>query len=388
MRERYRRYAILFGLPLVLAGAFLGASYGILHGLGETTGPIEAAQLQERNETRYSSALAYRPRPYKIERTLLRQRETIILGSSRVMQFVPAPWGDKATNAGGAMRDMASGHIFADQILAAYHPKRIIIGIDWWWFAANREVDSPRDLDPILSLSLPDYLRPAEWLLDGSLRPARAWQSLVAPADLPPGIGFSARLQYAGWDAFGHYDYGRALMVQTDNTDVQFRETLDEVQSTSVKNFRYPGVAFSESYWQQFVALLEKLEAAGVEVVLFMPPIAAPLYDWVAAQPEPNTVNEVRRRLASLETPFFDFHDPRSLGTSDCEFVDGQHGGEVTYLRILSAMATAKAADLDQIVDLPLIERLIVENEGRAGLRSADPDRPAEIDFLGLGCAK
>lgn len=388
MPNRYRRYAVLFTLPLLLAGAFLGASHRILEGMGETTGPIAAAHLQEQEALRYSSAIAYRPRPYKIERAILRQRETIILGSSRVMQFVASPWGDKATNAGGAMRDMESGHIFVDRILAAYQPKRILIGIDWWWFAASREPDSPRDVEPNLSLSLPDYLLPAEWLLDGSLSPTTAWLSSVAPAELPVGIGFSARLQYAGWDAFGHYDYGRALMVQSDNTDVQFRETLDEVQSTSAKNFRYPGAAFSESYWQQFVALIGKLEQAGVEVVLFMPPIAAPLHDWVATQPEPNTVNEVRRRLAALETPFFDFHDPQTLGTTDCEFVDGQHGGEVTNLRILRALAAAQVAGLQEVVDLPMVDRLIAENAGRASLRASDPDRPAEIDFLELGCAK
>lgn len=388
MRPGYQRYAVLFALPLLLAGAYLGASHRILQGMGETTGPVEAAQLQEQAEMRYSSAIAYRPRPYKIERALLRQRETIILGSSRVMQFVAAPWGDKATNAGGAMRDMESGHIFVDRMLAAYRPKRIIIGIDWWWFATSRELDSPSDVDPSLSLSLPDYLLPAEWLLDGSLTPARAWQSMVTPEALPPGIGFSARLQYAGWDAFGHYDYGRALMVQGNFTDIQFRETLDEVQSTSGKNFRFPGAAFSDAYWQQFVTLIAKLEEAGVEIVLFMPPIAGPLHKWVAAQPEPNMVNEVRRRLASLETPFFDFHDPRTLGTPDCEFVDGQHGGEVTYLRILRALAEAKAAGIHEIVDRPLIDRLIAENTGRASLRSADPARPAEIDILELGCAK
>lgn len=386
--SRLPRYFIVFMLPIAVAVVSMGASYLVLRGFGETVSPVEAARLQEIRDVRYSSSIAYRPRPYKIERAVLRQRETLIVGSSRVMQFVAAPWQDNATNAGGAVRDIESAEIFFDEVLKVYRPARVIIGVDWWWFAENRAPDSPGDLLAELDLSLANYLLPLEWVAKGDIGMGSIWRGAVVPDALPAGIGYAAKFGYSGWDAFGHYDYGKALMRSSKFSDVEFQETLEEVQSKSATNYRSPSARFSPQSWQRFERLLDRLVTSGIEVMIFIPPVAEPLYRWIEAQPEPNLINEVRRHLASGRVASFDYHDPAVLGIPSCEFLDGQHAGEVAFLRILQAMALDARSKLRDIVDVDMIAADIAANAGRASIRRPGQDRPPEIDFLGLGCKK
>lgn len=386
--SRYFRYALFFAVPAVIAVALLGLSFLALSRAGETIDPITAAKIQLTEDVRYSSALFYRPRPYKIERAKLRQADVILLGSSRAMQFVADPWLVPAINAGGAMRDMESGEIFVNAVLERYRPKQVIIALDWWWLSKTRRPDNPDDASPETPLTLHEFLQPAAWLWNGVLTPRDLWTLLFSPESMKPGIGIPARFRDSGWDTFGHYDYGIGLARTSNSADVRFAATLEDVARKSKRNDRAPWHPISESYWQRLESLIRQLRDHGVEVVLLMPPVAAPLYDWLAAQPEPNIVNEVRRRLSTLPVPTYDFHDPRSVGTDPCEFVDGIHGGEVTFLRVIDAVAADPASRLGSEVDRTLIQRLITENAGRATLRRDQPDRPAEADFLGLGCQK
>lgn len=385
---RPMRYAVLFALPLIVAAAFLGVSHLVLQRLGENIDPVTAAQIQQSTDISYSSGLFYRPRPYKIELARLARADTILLGSSRAMQFVGAPWKTGAINAGGAMRDIESGEIFADKILAVYRPKRIILAMDWWWFSVTRDPDSAGDVNPKTEFTLHELVQPAMWIWDGILSGANLSTALFHPDALQPAIGLPAHFSHAGWDPFGHYDYGDMLSEQAGGPDVGFEETFDDLQRKSKGNDRAPWNGFSEPNWQRFEALIKRFQDAGAEVIIFLPPVAGPVHDWLAQQPEPNIVNEVQRRLPSLPALTFDFHDPRTIDTDPCEFVDGIHGGEVSYLRVLHAIAADPSADLENDVDQAVIEKLIAANAGHASVKRDDPNRQPEADFNSLGCRK
>jgi hypothetical protein len=385
---RNLRYALLFALPLAIAFAGLGTSYLALWRAGETIDPITAARQQQEQDVRYGSALFYRPRPYKIEGATLRRADVILLGSSRAMQFVETPWRESAFNAGGAMRDLESGEMFVDAVLKAYHPKQMIITLDWWWFSETRRPDAPSDASPETPLTLHELMQPAVWLWDGTLSFGELSSLLVDPGALKPGIGLSARFKYAGWNAFGHYDYGSLLAEQAGGNDIGFQETLKDIARKSKRNDRAPWNAFSAQTWQRLEALVTRLQEAGTEVIVVIPPVAKPIYDWLVEQPEPNLVKELQRHLGTLPALTFDFHDPATVGTDPCEFVDGMHGGEVSYLRVLDAMATDPSSHLDHAVDRALIRQLIAGNAGHASLKHDDPDRAPEADFNSLGCRK
>lgn len=383
---RSLRYSLLFTLPLVIAAGLLGVSYLALDRAGETIDPLTAASIQQEQNIRYSSGLFYRPRPYKIERARLAEAEIVLLGSSRAMQLMADPWRRKAFNAGGAMRDLESGEIFVNAVLERYRPKQMIIALDWWWLSATRRPDGPTDASPETPLTLHELMQPTVWLWDGTLAPRNLSTLLFSPDALSPGIGLPARFSDAGWDPFGHYDYGIRLTEQAGGSDVGFAETLKDIARQSKRNDRAPWNDFSEASWQRLEALIHKLQDHEVEVIVVLPPVAGPIHEWVAEQPEPNIVNEVRRRLATLPALTFDFHDPASLGTDPCEFVDGIHGGEVTYLRVIDAIAADPSSHLNSAVDRALIRKLIDANKGHATV--AREGRVPEADFNSLGCQK
>jgi len=385
---RSGRYALLFALPLAIAFSALGLSYLVLDRVGEDVDPLTAARMQQTVDISYGSALFYRPRPYKIERARLTKADTVLLGSSRAMQFLGTPWKGGAYNAGGAMRDLESGEIFVNSVLDVHHPKRVIVSLDWWWFSKTRRPDALSDASAETPLTLHELTQPAVWLWDGTLSSQELKTLLFTPATLKPAIGLTAHFKNAGWDPFGHYDYGDLLTEQAGGPDVGFEETLKDIQRKSKRNDRAPSNEFSEESWQRLEALVKQLQDAGAEVILFLPPVAGPVYDWIAEQPEPNLVKEVQRRLPTLPALTFDFHDPRTVGSDPCEFVDGIHGGEVTYLRVLNAMASDPSTDLDALIDRPLVQKLIAENAGHASIRRDDPDRQPEADFNSLGCRK
>ncbi len=385
---RYIRYTLIFALPPAIAFALLSLSFLLLARAGETIDPLRAAALQQDSDIRYSSALFYRPRPYKIERARLAKADILLLGSSRAMQFVADPWRAKALNAGGAMRDLESGEIFFDSVLKEYRPHQVIMILDWWWFSATRRPDAPTDASPETPITLHELVQPAVWLSSGQLKAADAAQLLFSPGSLSPAIGIPAHFADAGWDPFGHYDYGINLTEQAGGSDIGFQETLKDMQRQSKRNDRAPWNPISEESWQRLETLVLRLQDAGTSVILVLPPVAPPIYEWLAQQPEPNLVKEVQRRLPALPALTFDFHDPKTLGTDGCEFVDGIHGGEVTYLRLLDAIAADPSADLEGAVDRDLVKRLIAENKGHATIRRDDPNRAPEADFNSLGCSK
>lgn len=382
------RYIALFALPGLIVSSILGLSYLILARAGENISPIAAAQIQQTRDISYSSALFYRPRPYKIERARLAKADIVILGSSRAMQFVRQPWRASTYNAGGAMRDLESGEIFVNNLLEVYHPKKVIITLDWWWFSSTRRPDAIADASPETPLTLHELVQPFMWLWHGTLSTENTSKLLFSSKDLKPAIGIPAHFKNAGWDSFGHYDYGDLFIEQAAGPDVGFEETLKDIQRKSKRNDRAPWNSFSEENWQRLETLINRLQDSGTDVIVLLPPVAGPIYDWLAEQVEPNLVKEVQRRLTKLTALTFDFHDPKTIGTDRCEFVDGTHGGEVTYLRILSAIAADPSADLESAVDQTVIAKLIADNAGHASLKRDDPDREPEADFNSLGCKK
>jgi hypothetical protein len=51
--------------------------------------------------------------------------------------------------------------------------------------------------------------------------------------------------------------------------------------------------------------------------------------------------------------------DPREYGSSECEFLDAYHGGEVTYLRIVLGLSEMPGSPLKPFVRRDVVQRLI-----------------------------
>jgi len=110
---------------------------------------------------------------------------------------------------------------------------------------------------------------------------------------------------------------------------------------------------------------VDEMEQAGSRVVLIVSPILPALIDAMAAKGDVyGYVDRLWRVLGKTYADFYNFLDPRELGSPPCEFLDEIHGGEVTHMRILRRIARDPESALHGLVDTALLDKLIAANAG------------------------
>ena len=95
----------------------------------------------------------------------------------------------------------------------------------------------------------------------------------------------------------------------------------------------------------------------------------------------------LREALLARGIDALDCTDAKAFGSSDCEFVDGFHGGEVTYARILKLLAE-RHPSLAPCVDRERIAEVLAQWEGFALVPDPRVTSLPEIDFMHFGCPK
>lgn len=384
-------YVSLFFAPMLLAALLLGSLYSFLNRVNETIGPVSAAQMQDSRGDLYGPALVYRPFAYKLERYRLKQPEILIVGSSRAMPFAGEVFTSSMINAGGAANTLDQAIAFTREAIAVHKPKSILITLDFWWFNPNRddEIDATGDLSDEVEISLTQLLTPLEWMVDGKLHVASLLEGMLPFSSLPPGIGAFAKFGGRGWDVYGRYDYGTLLDGGMASDDRQFKRTLKRLQSAKKSSKLNVRVGPSADSVAALGGLLSELEAQSVDVTLVLPPLAGPVLKAISEDDDNRLLPLWRDAMNRLGARVFDFTDPATIGSADCEFVDGFHGGEVTYMRILDAIANFGGSFLARAIDRDMVASLIESNVGHARVAELRPgNMPAEVDFLDLGCDK
>lgn len=384
---RLWRYLGLFAIPLFVAGIVLGALHLFLAQAGETIGPVAAAHRQAETGEKYGAALTYRPFAFKLERYRALKPDVLIVGSSRVMAFAGEAFNGTVYNSGGAANTLDQAVTFIRAAREIHQPKAILLGLDFWWFNPNRddEIDITSQDSDRIELSLSQLLAPIEWIADGEVKPSEFLSTLAAPG---PGIGALAQFHGQGWDKFGRYHYGELYDGRMESEDKQFERTLERLRKAKASSKFSVRVAPEPTAIAALGTLVNELRAEGIDVTLLLPPIAAPVLSELTLSPEQVLLPAWQTAMHGLGIPVIDAQDPASVASEPCEFIDGFHGGEVTYLRILDRIAGGSAV-LARAIDRAKVQRLIKDNAGHARVAEWRPaDTEPEIDFLDLGCAK
>ena len=387
-RRRLLAYNLAFALTGAVLLALMGMSYLFLTRTGDTIPPSQAAARQESEDVLFGSALFFRPVPYKLALYKLRKPDVAIVGSSRAIEFVRRGFTTPMVNM-GSMRDMAQIRSLLQSMFAVHRPKLVILTIDFWWFNSAR-TEEVVDLQPdtVGPLSLVQLARPFQWIAQGKIGVGDFMAGALSPGYKPSGIGAAAIYDHAGYDRDGAYDYGGILRGREPHNDRHFAHTLKRIAETHEHNKFNVHTPLDPDQWQEMVEIIQMVEAQGSELILIVPPVSKTVVDALAANGAPILLDQMNERLAGIGHPVFDFHDPTALGSSECEFLDGFHGGRVTYLRMLQSIVRSGKTGLDGYVDAGEIDRLIADNVGHAMLRSDFRPGEPETDFLELGCEK
>ena len=176
-------------------------------------------------------------------------------------------------------------------------------------------------------------------------------------------IGFTARIRDEGTRNDGSYRY-RTYYYNLDDPrhlDRNFSESFRKIDHGLLPyewstELHPPAV-------QEIEELLAECDRRGVMVVGFLPPFAHPLIERMAQVPEHY---EYMKKLEPALRPLFEQHgfelynftDAAQLQTPDREAIDGFHGTERTYIRLLIAMLR-QGSVLNAYASLPDLEKVL-----------------------------
>jgi len=255
-------------------------------------------------------------------------------------------------------------------------PKTLIIGTDTAFY--NLTFDKLEgdgfNVPWLSSHSTADEVYHAHWQdVWGGLRSGKIVVShLLGLRGLSTRIGFSAVCNEQGFRNDGSYRYGGTDLDinNPQHRDYRFAATLKLV---AAGRGRFPwGDTPSEPALRETDALLDFCRDHGIDVIGFMPPHAhavwaamealAPKYEYIKKL-EP----ALRMRFESRGFEFYDFSDFAMIGAPDSDAIDGFHGTERTYLRLLIAMLE-RGSRLNALADLPDLRAALAASTGHTGI--------------------
>jgi hypothetical protein len=385
LEKAARRFVLPFLVLLGAAWFCLALGTFFLSRVGELT-PVRAVVARQlAGGGLYGEALRDNRRAYKQALYGAIRPDIVAIGSSRTQEFRAEFFNRSFANLSGGILTFDEADSFIDAMLAKHVPKVVIFGVDYWWFDTRRAEASRRmnyDHSSEGDISLADRLVPIRWLLQRKF-PAHdmaAALNRTSPDAFGPPQGALAVLDHTGFRADGSWAWLNVAMAAYSNPGLEFLPSPAP-----------PGQPlFDTAKLDHLAALVRKMQARGVRVVLFLPPEMA---QAVAVHRDHSQVFPVfaalHDTLARLGAPWFDFDDARSVGGSDCEFIDSVHAGEVLGVRMLRNMAADPTAGLGQLVNGDRIDAAIARWSGHAVIWSeGERAQFRERDFLGMGCPK
>ena len=358
------------------------------------TGREEIVERQIETGAIYGTALNQNTFGYKIELCRQRRPDIIAIGSSRVLLVREEFFNTTFVNAGGVMNHLSEGVLFVNQIAKDGLPPLVILGADIWWFNDAYPLPTSYGYHATTgdSLNARKFCSTARYLASGkidirTLKYTMANELIANPLTGHDSLGFNAITYGDGFRPDGSYLYSSTFYGAKPSRDVEFGETLSCVDAGR-KRFRH-GQTTSGHRKDMFLQLIRTLREGGSHVVVFFPPFAPRVFDRIDGMDhEYLYVDKLKAWLTTEGVVFHDYSDAAPLGATECEFLDGFHGGDVVYQRILLDLSTR-----DAVLSASLNHELMVESIARYAGRTFSPlvDEERinrEVDYLSLGCQK
>jgi len=385
----YASYLRTIALLLLLFACGYGVCTLILFRSGEYLSLEDIVETQRSSSgiCLYGSVLHNDYAFYKLEGQRAAKPSIVSIGTSRVLGFREQFFTKPFYNMGMSVTSIRNGQELTDRMIASGRPDILLLGIEPWWF--NRGFRTTGRGETVMDGSrfhFRDAIRLARlFVLRRIPIPKLHHRALASPTSCM--IGVQATEQQAGFGVDGSYYYTNLVTGTTRNVDERFARTQQWVQSGT--DFFVYGSSIHLAHWKEFVSWLRGMQQQGITVIGFIPPFAATVNREMERQPDRYAYIASLLRLAEKEgIPLVDLRDAEAFGSSDCEFLDGYHGGSVTTARLLLALKDRYPA-LESVVDTAAVMSFIRENTGYAMEKNSPLlAGKKEGDFLKIGCRK
>ena len=373
--------AALFFLPLAVV---FGTPALVLWLAGELTNPDTVVARQARGDRfvlhgpAYTNSATY----VKTQRLARHRPQVLALGNSRVMQFRAGFFRPDVSfyNAGGSVAKIQHFRAFLERLPRDAMPETLLIATDTGYFNLGFDKMEKDGFNiPWLEKQMKAHTTGNE-VFQNNWRKVWSdiaagkidWARLFRLDGLSTHIGLVAVSKEQGFRNDGSYLYGGIDLDITNpkHRDYQFANTLGII-SKGKSRFSW-GDAPNEAALREIDALLDFCRERKIDVIGFLPPHAhavwaamealGPKYDYIKKL-EP----ALRSRFETRGFEFYDFSDFAVIGAPDTEAIDGYHGSERTYLRLLIAMLE-RGSRLNSRANLPELRAALAASKSHTGL--------------------
>lgn len=343
--KRFLIKTSLFLLPIL---AFFSVPFLVLKMTGENYSQID--NIIERKQ-KYLIGYAYNEANYKyLKSKEVKSRETqtvVALGSSRALQFREDMFTVPFYNAGYTITSVSDFVPFMESNLEEKMPEQLLVILDQWMF--NKNWDD-------LSSSGKKKWQASFNSSATSSTILNSWKDLLAgkygigilfSKEKKGGvrkIGLNAVVNGKGFRSDGSMDYGAQIekLVNKDSSalDFNFSDTYARIQS-GTQRFEH-GDEIHDKSLSVLNEFLTYCKSKQVKVVAILPPFADKVNQRMKETGKYGYLDSIYLKCKPIfDENNFELWDLTNLGTygsDDGEVVDGFHGGEVTYLRMLIYM--------------------------------------------------
>lgn len=377
-----QKYLLYMFVPAIIVASFLSVGYLSLLRTGELLSPDAIAERQWEKDSKYGAAIQALAFQHKLSLYRKIKPKIVTMGSSRAMQFQANSFSKSFINVGGATSGPIEGLALAKGMLPHHKPDIIILTVDYWWLndnynepAAQMHHDRYLDEVPIL---LDILIKPWVWLIERKVTPK---QFLFLLSQEHDSVGASAILREDGVDKYGTHYYTSMTRGVRKHEDYEFNKTQRSIEQN--KKIYVPSDTISETRRDQLLEFFEYITSQGITLITVLPPMSDYAVKTMTEDGGYTYIPKLRDWLKTTGLEHYDYHDASSLGSDDCEFVDGNHGGAILYMRMLNDMSQKSQTQLSDYLDLDFIQKTIVEKKGYATYPTE-----GEIDFLNIGCPR
>jgi hypothetical protein len=374
-------FALMGLLPYLLTYIYLESNY-------ENNSYSDIVKRQLKNDSLYGDALNQNFFTYKLELIKNKKPKIIALGSSRVMQFRKESFNASFINAGGSMQNLNEGYKFLENMYQFHKPEYIILGLDFWWFNDNypEGVHFPQHENNGKTLTYNKLYKTILWLVNGKIKILLPNKEKIENRYTNyDNLGFNAIFTSTGFRSDGSRLYGDHIFGIERSPDENFSDTFARIRDGN-RRFEY-GNELPKNRVETLYKIIKLIEENDTKIILIIPPIANDVYRKMKNY-QYGFVDKFRELINSLNEENYDYHNPSVISKDDCEFVDGFHGGDVFFNRILKNMHDNNSS-ISKYIKTDNVNNSINSYQGNTlTINSENIFKNQEVDFLKLGCKK
>lgn len=392
--DRNKRVLILYITSMILMGSLFiclapKLSYIYLKRSYQIYSVEKIAKLQQLRGGYYLPMNA--EYQYKMSLLKIRKPEIITLGTSRVLGFRQFMFNVPFVNMGRTFGGLKMISTLKD-ILRIHKPRIIILGLDWWDFIRKSEKKWKNSGFNGTQVIFQQMLSPYEWIFQGKISLKEFFSVIfTGKAD---GVdnnsyGVPARHHVEGYDKDGSiYYFSKLTALTSDN--YQFKHVLHRILHDSPSSGYFKvGSHIPNSKWRELNKIKMLLERHNVKLIIYLAPEPPQIIKAMMKSRHYGYLDELLHSSDKFGSDYYNLFDPRSYGSTACEFIDDLHSGDIVSMRILLAIARDHRNGLYQYINKQKLSDDVNRYAGRADAPLLhDKSSLLETDYLGLGCKK